>query len=172
MPRLFFALWPDDRVRAALTAQRDVVAHDYRGRPMRPDTLHLTLVFVGQVPELKVPTLIACGDRVHVPSFRLDVDARSHFKPIKLAWLGCTEPPDALHILQSRLRAEIERAGFELDDVPFEPHITLARSCTLFPAPQAVPHVDWHVESFVLVDSHQTPAGPLYRVLKFWTLDP
>ena len=64
MPRLFFALWPDDAVRDALAARRDAIAFAYGGRPMLPATFHLTLAFIGEANELKVPTLLSCGDCV------------------------------------------------------------------------------------------------------------
>lgn len=171
LPRLFFALWPDDRVRREIVARRDAIALNTGGRPMLPDTLHLTLLFIGEAAELKVPTLMACGDRVRAPSFHLTIDARSHFKRAHLAWLGSTELPAELIHLHDVLKNEIVREGFALDDQPFQPHITVARNCMHFPSPSPIDPIAWAVESFVLIDSRNTPAGPMYRVLKYWHLD-
>lgn len=171
MSRLFFALWPDDRVRAELAAQRDHIARGYAGRATRPDTLHLTLLFLGDVDELRVPTLLACGDRVKSAAFNLHIDACSHFSEARVvAWLGCTEPPAALFALHHALMTEVRAAQFAVDEIVYQPHITMARSCTIFPSPHPTPIVDWPVESFVLIDSRRTEAGPIYRVLKYWPL--
>ena len=171
MPRLFFALWPNPEVRARLVEQRDLVVRDYRGRPMRPDTLHMTLVFLGETPELRVPLALGCGDRIHAKSFAVNVDARAHFPDAKIAWLGSADPPGALQDLWNALRAELEGARFIDGDTGYQPHITVARDCLLYPSPKGIPAIEWQVEDFVLVDSTRTPGGPVYRVLRHWQLD-
>lgn len=171
MPRLFFALWPDDATRDALSGRRDAIAFAYGGKPMLPATLHLTLAFIGEANELQVPTLLSCGDHVRAPEFSLTIDAVSHFKRAHLAWLGATEWPAELIHLFDVLRNEVTQAGFALDDQPFNPHITVVRKCVHYPSPAPVLPLAWKVESFVLVDSRQTPSGPLYRVLKYWPLE-
>jgi RNA 2',3'-cyclic 3'-phosphodiesterase len=171
MPRLFFALWPDDRVRDQIVARRDAIALNTGGRPMLPGTLHMTLVFVGEAEELKVPTLISCGDRIRAPGFHLKVDARNYFTKSHLAWLGVTDLPAELVHLNDMLRNEVTAAGFPLDDRPLQPHITVARNCMRFPSPESITPIEWPIESFVLVDSRNTPSGPMYRVLKYWPLD-
>lgn len=174
MPRLFFALWPDDQTRQAIDAQRAAIAHDYAGRATRPDTLHLTLLFLGNVADLDVPTLLSCGDRIRAHSFTITLDARSHFESAKVAWLGATDPPPALAALHRALRDEAVAAGFEgVDDsfaTAFAPHVTIARRCSLFPQPRAVTPIDWPAQDFVLIDSRSTPGGPVYRVLRHWPL--
>ena len=174
MPRLFFALWPNESVRARLVEQRDLAVRDYRGRPMRADTLHMTLIFLGEAPELRVPLALGCGDRTQANSFTLNIDARAHFPDAKAAWLGCADPPAALHDLWQGLRAELKCAQFaahdDTSDVHFQPHITVSRDCLLYPSPRGVPAIEWRVEDFVLVDSTRTPGGPVYRVLRHWQL--
>jgi len=169
--RLFFALWPNDHIRAAISAQRDQVAHDYVGRPARADTLHLTLLFLGETPELQVPMLLACGDRIQAQAFTLKIDARSHFLEARVAWLGATEPPQALLALHDALSPVVHGAGFTFDEKPYQPHVTVARHCIDFPPPCAIPVIEWCVDSFVLIDSRATNSGPLYRVLKYWPLN-
>ena len=169
-PRLFFALWPDARVRAQISALRAAMAEDYCGRQTRADTLHLTLLFLGSIPDLRVPTLLACGDRVRSPSFRLTLDACSHFNESKVAWLGATEPPAALTELHHAVQREVSRDGFAEAHDAFVPHVTMARHCKLFPAPRAIPPIEWNVQDFVLIDVRTTPGGPMYRVLRHWPL--
>ena len=50
--RLFYALWPDATLAQTLsdwTAQARLHSH---GRPMRPETLHMTLAFLGSHSKL------------------------------------------------------------------------------------------------------------------------
>ncbi|MEO8102591.1 MAG: RNA 2',3'-cyclic phosphodiesterase [Betaproteobacteria bacterium] len=175
MPRLFFALWPSPDVRSRLVEQRDVAVRDYRGRPMRPDTLHMTLAFLGETPELRVPVALGCGDRVRGKCFNLHIDARAHFPDAKVAWLGCADPPGALQELWMALGEELRGAQFPFEGgdsaIGYQPHITVARDCLLFPSPKGLPAIEWPVEDFVLVDSTRTPGGPVYRVLRHWQLE-
>jgi 2'-5' RNA ligase len=171
VPRLFFALWPDETTRQALVAHRDALAHESRGRAMRPDTLHLTLAFIGEVADLRVPTLLACGDRVRARQFFLPTDCTGYFAPPRVAWLGSRVPPPDLLALQRALCEQVAGGGFTLEDTPFRPHITLVRNCMVEPSPRNIAPINWHVESFVLVHSTTTPGGPMYRVLKHWALD-
>ncbi len=169
-PRLFFALWPDEQVRREIAALRNRMAQDYCGRQTRADTLHLTLLFLGNIPDLRVPTLLACGDRVRSASFHLTLDACNHFNESKVAWLGATEPPAALAELHHAVRREAAADGFDGAHDTFVPHVTMARHCKLFPAPRAIPAIDWNVQDFVLIDVRPTPGGPVYRVLRHWPL--
>jgi 2'-5' RNA ligase len=178
MPRLFFALWPNAEIRARLVEQRDLAVRDYRGRPMRPDTLHMTLAFLGEIPDLRVALALECGDHIQAgqaKSFTLNIDARAHFVDARVAWLGCADPPGALRDLWHGMKEELERAQFTLldsaSDSDFQPHITVARDCLLYPSPKGVPAIEWPVDDFVLVDSRRTPGGPVYRVLRHWQLD-
>ena len=171
MSRLFYALWPSSEIRAQLAAQRESVVRDYAGRPMRADTLHMTLLFLGDLPELHVPTLLGCGDRVRTPAFTLNIDGRCHFPNPKVAWLGCTDPPVALNDLWMALRKEVDPVFPDHPHRDYRPHISVARDCLHFPQPCAIPTVQWHVEDFVLIDSTLTPGGPVYRVLRHWQLN-
>ncbi len=168
---MFFALWPDEITRQALVAHRDALAHESRGRAMRPDTLHLTLTFIGAVDDLRVPSLLACGDRVRARQFFLPTDCAGYFAAPRVAWLGCSAPPTGLLALQRAVCEQVVGGGFALEDTPFRPHITLVRNCKTAPAAREITPIDWHVESFVLVHSNTTPGGPMYRVLKHWALD-
>lgn len=173
MPRLFFALWPNPEVRAQLVLQRDLAAREYRGRPMRADTLHMTLVFLGQTPDIRLLEVVGCADRIRAKSFTLNIDARGHFPAAKVAWLGCTDAPAALHDLQNALRLALERGQLiqRDSDATYQPHITVARDCITWPSPTRMPAIGWRVKDFALVDATHTSDGPAYSVLRRWPLD-
>ncbi len=56
--RLFLALWPGEAVAGALDAAGLEAQRLCGGRRMRRDTLHLTLVFLGDVEASRIPGLV------------------------------------------------------------------------------------------------------------------
>ena len=59
--RLFFALWPDAGLRQSIEAARARL-YPLAGRPVDPVQLHVTLAFLGAVPDARVAPLQAlCG---------------------------------------------------------------------------------------------------------------
>ncbi|WP_287719822.1 2'-5' RNA ligase family protein [Nitrosomonas sp.] len=47
--RLFFALWPQEEARKQLARLARRIADQCAGRCVRPENLHLTLAFIGEV---------------------------------------------------------------------------------------------------------------------------
>src|SRR5205807_403857 len=62
--RLFFALWPDAGQRAALVHATRKAVRSSGGRPVPEESLHVTLAFLGSVPERRVAELQAIARRV------------------------------------------------------------------------------------------------------------
>jgi 2'-5' RNA ligase len=73
--RLFFALWPDDRVRAALAVLAAELAASCGGRATAPDNLHATLAFLGNVPAARLPEFERMAASLHGRRFELRLDA-------------------------------------------------------------------------------------------------
>jgi len=170
MSRLFFALWPDDAVRLELARYRLDLARACEGRAVSSDTLHLTLVFIGDVPETRVAALAACANRVTARGFDLVVDTAGCFKIAHVGWLGCSQPPAALFDLQLALRSEVAQAGFGLDPRKFKPHVTGVRNIGFPVKRQKLPGINWLVKSFKLIESAQSESGTAYKVLGTWDL--
>jgi hypothetical protein len=61
--RVFFALWPDADVRDQLAGLARAAAERAHGRAPPPENLHMTLVFVGEVPQDSVAPLQGIGGR-------------------------------------------------------------------------------------------------------------
>jgi 2'-5' RNA ligase len=169
--RTFFALWPSPETRAELALRATTVAKACSGRPSRPDTLHLTLVFLGATPRERMASLQALMDDIRLPRFALQLDQCGWWRHNGVAWAGARAAPEALTALQRALARGAEKLGFSLDVRPYVPHLTLARDAGRSPAAAAMPPLDWNVESFVLVASELTPEGPHYRILHERELD-
>lgn len=159
--RLFYALWPDAAVREALRA-RQRSWHWPRGAALtRPERLHMTLHFLGELPVARLPELVAAlpppGE-----TFELRLD-RDLLWSGGLAVLLASEPPPALLALHRELGAALQAQGLPLDPRPFAAHVTLARRARHAHPPSQPEPVVWRARAAVLVESLRPQGG--YRVL-------
>ena len=173
MPRLFIAVPVDDNVRANLA--RVGTAADARGVSwVRPDNLHVTLAFLGEVEERRVPDVedaaFAATEDFAGP-LRLAAQGIGAFpneRRAKVLWAGLTGDVPALIELQAALAEELRAAGFELDDKRFHPHITLARMRVPQPVPARLARLqeygEWAADELQLVESHLHASGARYVV--------
>lgn len=168
--RLFFALWPTDELRSQLAPQRLEVLRHCGGRPSLPLTLHMTLVYVGRVPEPKIAELMTIGDSILQPAFDYQIDVAACFGKANIAWLGTQRVPQALLDLQLALKNAVQAAGFPADPRAFRPHVTVARNIHTFVDPWAVEPVAWRVNQFSLINAITTPKGVRYEPLRDWPL--
>lgn len=170
--RLFFALWPDDRVRDALAAVSARLQRSTSARWVSPDKLHMTLAFLGQVQADLVGTLTeAAASGLTVAPFQLQLDRLEWWRKPGIVCLGSSSPPAALNALAGGLAANLGSAGFELEKRPFRAHLTLARKAkSLPPELERVDPVLWSVSSFTLMESQLDRKGSSYVLLQSWPL--
>ena len=166
--RLFFALWPPAPVAHRLGALAADGARRYGGKPTRPDTLHLTLLFLGEVAEDRLEWLIEAARTVHARSFALTIDGLGYWPHNHLLWAGSSTPAPALIELVARLRRALRDAGFAEEDPArdFAAHITLVRKTPKLSEPfsrATTEAIDWPVTQFSLVESRRSHAGATYR---------
>ena len=167
--RVFFALWPDERVRDALHRETQLLHRDCGGRAMRRENLHLTLVFVGAVAVERLAELKAAAGSITGSSFELVLDQLGYWRHNRIVWAAPLSVPEALRELVGSLESRLQQAGFEFDRRPYAPHVTLLRDARAPGAPAAL-HLDWSVGDFVLVESAHAAQGIAYRVLARWPL--
>jgi 2'-5' RNA ligase len=167
--RLFFALWPDARVRRGLLGIRDGLP-GFRGRPTHPEDMHITLVFLGQVE----PERRACVERavaaVRGRPFELQIDQVGFWGRPRILWCGPGSVPDELQRLVGELKAVLADCGFEPERRPYAAHVTLARKARPVRFQELERPLSWPVGEFVLVASGRGGEPPRYRVLKRWRL--
>ena len=172
--RLFFALWPNNEVREKLSIQRDLMQQEYGGsHAVVTQRLHMTLLFMAAFPEERLSALMTCGDNIRVAPFDLPINARSHFKQNKVAYLGNEPQVPSLFRLQERLVKRVAKAfGIAPARNEFNPHVAVVRGCRYFPSPRPVnPPISWRVDRFVLVHSIIGMGQEThYDVLKTWHL--
>jgi 2'-5' RNA ligase len=145
---------------------------------------HLTLKFLGDVPQERADSLVQMlGEvtRAHRPfSIHLSrVGAFPNFRRARVVWLG-VEPDPRLELLQHDLELGAEGLGFEIEGRAFRPHITLARVKTVLEVDRirrlarAARKVDFSavvdVAEMTLFESTLAPTGARYRRMHAATL--
>jgi len=102
-------------------------------RWVHPDSIHLTLEFLGDLPAARVPEVAAMLDQAcaaQVP-FRLRVGRLGCFPDARrprVLWVGLEEPTGSLVRLQAAIRRQCAAVGLDIDGRPFSPHLTLGRT--------------------------------------------
>jgi 2'-5' RNA ligase len=99
-------------------------------RWVRPENLHVTLKFIGEVPETKLATI-----RIALASARSDQPVALEFRGLgffpnekhpRVFWAGIEASPN-LKTLAADIDAATEKLGIPAEKRPFSPHLTLAR---------------------------------------------
>ncbi|MGQ9685406.1 MAG: RNA 2',3'-cyclic phosphodiesterase [Thiobacillaceae bacterium] len=168
--RVFFALWPDERVRGEL-ARVTARLHRLRGgRRTRAETIHLTLLFVGNVPRTILPALQAGAADIRLPVFELVLDQAECWRHNRIAFLTTSQTPATLLDLVTNLESRLDRLGIPFDRRPYVPHVTLLRHADCRPDGPPIQPLRWPVREFVLVESRLEAQGAQYRVLNSYPL--
>ncbi len=177
MPRLFVALEIPGPVRERLALVQGGVPG---ARWVRPENLHLSLRFIGEVDEHAAADLDAQLGRITASGFDLRIADVGSFGPDRsptTLWAGVARC-DALQHLRDKVDRAVVAAGLTADDRKFKPHVTLARlkngrrdrvhrwlSDNAFLANAPFP-----VDRFVLFRSHLNRDGASYEALAEYPL--
>ena len=101
-------------------------------RWVKPESIHLTLNFLGDVQAEKVPEIVKAMEVAAegIPPFVLRVQDTGVFPNVRrarVAWVGLSGDVDKLVRLQKNLEIILEPLGFTPEGRDFTPHLTLAR---------------------------------------------
>ncbi len=150
-----------------------------------PANWHLTLHFLGNVPAEHIPNLVVHICSGGFPAFNLKLgpaQALPNTRFPRILALGVCDGDQPLTALHQQLTAQLQAADHRSEDIPFRPHLTLARvgqksmgwharsawlglrSLSPFPA--------FEVTSFDLMQSTTVATGPVYTSLANIALAP
>ncbi len=165
--RLFFALWPSAAECAALAAWHTPLRELCGGRVMRTDTLHSTLVFLGEVEESRLELVQLLAREAVCREFELNLTAAHYWGHNHIIYAAPEETPPPLAELVRKLEAKLRNRGFHPENRPYKPHVTLLRNAQWSDAAlPRMPEVGWRFNDFVLVRSLRDEDGsPQYDVL-------
>jgi 2'-5' RNA ligase len=180
MPRLFVAVDPPAEARAHLDRALGLL-RGAAGEPrwITPERWHVTLLFLGAVPEEGVAGLrAAVGEAVaRAAPLTLRIAGAGRFgsrRRPQVFWAGLEGDVGGLTELADRLREAALGLGFAVEDRPFRSHLTVGRWRPGRPADAALPDrlagyrgPVWPVTEVALLASHLGP-NPRYDVLATW----
>lgn len=163
--RFFLAFWPDEALRVQIVRRRQLVGA--RGWRQVPDhNLHLTLVFLGNLPAERLAKIGAAVDCARGTAGEIALDRFGWFPGAQVLWLG-GDAGQQLLTLHARVCQALVGAGLTLDSRPFRPHVTLYRRVSdRADLPQPEPLL-WRPRKLVLL---QSVSGQPYRVIESWPL--
>jgi RNA 2',3'-cyclic 3'-phosphodiesterase len=129
--RVFIALDVADDIRRNITQYVDRV----RGlapnaRWARPESLHVTLKFIGEASDTRVQEIKTALSTVKAAPFEIkfqDVGFFPNPKAPRVFWIGMSAG-EALPRLAATVEAALSKLGIAAEDKPYRPHITLARA--------------------------------------------
>lgn len=105
---------------------------DVRASWDRPEKLHITLKFLGDIERSRVPSLSHAAESAAqtVKPFELSIEGAGAFPthgPPRVLWLGICDSSGGLAHLHKQLEEECARENFKREQRPFHPHLTIAR---------------------------------------------
>lgn len=162
--RLFIALWPSDEVRSGIAQWQSQWAWPERAAVVRPERLHLTLHFLGDVAPERVLELKYELAPVPTPRFELHF-GRPELWQHGIAVLRPDHSPTQLRGLHARIGLALSRIGLPVEDRPYRPHVTLARRAAGAQPPPEPPDLRWEAgRGFALVQT--LGGGRGYEILE------
>jgi 2'-5' RNA ligase len=139
------------------------------------DNIHITLIFIGEVPDNKVDLVKEAVSLLQFNKFKITMKGMGAFPSItkpRVVWVGISEGFPQLREIRSFLLKELRSRGIRPEDEKeFVPHITLGRvkgPSNLFNLANVInQHYndyfgDFIVDKVILYKSTLTPKGPIY----------
>ncbi|MBF5028671.1 RNA 2',3'-cyclic phosphodiesterase [Micromonospora sp. ANENR4] len=177
--RLFAAIYPPAVAVADLTARMKGlrVASARHARLADPANLHLTLAFLGEVPDDRLAdvkhALASAARAVRSPLLRLAGGGSFGAGRSTVLWVDVRGEVEVLDALALSIRDGLGEAGLPCDDKPFRAHLTIARPGGRVPEPDLRADLatlddytgpEWPADRLTLVHSNPGPPTRHTRV--------
>ena len=179
--RTFIAVEIDDAIRASAVALQEALAKT--GAEVKwaaPDTMHITLLFLGEVDDRELHSVCRAVKEVAAtePPFPLRVSGVGAFptpRRPKILWAGITDGATELKRLYDKLEAKLLDLGcYRKEERGYTPHLTLGRvkgEADGFALARELPkRLAWDggrtvVDEVLVFASELKPDGPEYTVI-------
>ncbi len=131
--RTFIAIEIPDEVKKQMAEAQDrLKGSGVEASWTRPEGIHLTLKFLGEVKEQRIPEVMnaLASAAAGMGRFRIEVIGGGAFpnqKNARVVWIGVSGDLDRLMALQSTVEEAMAGLGMEREDRKFTPHLTLGR---------------------------------------------
>lgn len=182
MIRIFYALKIPQNIKDFIIKKRDEISHVHEGKKWEAENkLHVTLKFVGDVDEKKLPSIFNDLDKIEKKFFsyqcnltKFDFFYRNGDPSI--LWIGLNVEP-SLDGLVNELNTIFSSYGSKIEKRNFRPHITLLRlkknpgnNFVKSFKDYILPENKFFANQTALIKSELLPAGSVYTELKNYNL--
>ena len=186
--RLFVACELPEDVRGVVGELVDTLREQSNGavRWVNPKSLHVTLKFLGEVPERQIPSVkVALKEAVvRHSAFFLEFSNIGSFggrEGLRLMWAAVAGDVLRLEALARDVNRALSVVGFEPETRPFRPHLTLGRVRNDVPTRQRaeievavgkikIPKCEWRTTEMSLVRSRLQPGGARHDTIATFPL--
>jgi 2'-5' RNA ligase len=148
-------------------------------RWVNPEKIHLTIKFFGSVEESRIDSIFKSIEEPIRDTSPFSIKVRGigafpNLRNPRVIWMGLADGREVLISLQKQIEAQLEKIGFEPEDRPFHPHLTLGRMKSSRRKEELAGKMERHkeeefgdlkVERVVLFKSDLRPSGPIYTPL-------
>lgn len=184
--RLFAAIDVDSQVRKRIANFQDRLKRELnlsarQVKWVRPDQVHLTVKFLGEVADKDLTKVcdVVTRTAARFDAFDLQVCSVGVFgNPARVVWVGCDLCP-TLSNLQRELEEQFFQIGWDKEHRSFAGHLTLCRIKNAAVGREITPIVEAYkdevfgtvsVQELLLFESRLSSTGPEYSVICTGTL--
>ncbi len=175
--RCFVAIELPEKIRQRLgELQKRLGELDRFVRWVRPEQIHLTVKFLGEVPDRQVSAVCAAAVTAAgaAEPFEIEVSGTGCFPDrgaVRVLWAGIPKLPPTLLAVQQAMEQRYADLGFPKENRAFRPHLTLGRTREGASASMVRAAVEreagfmvgrFHVEALTVFQSILKPTGPTY----------
>ncbi len=146
---------------------------------VKPGNIHITLKFLGEVPEDKINEVFSAAEKAVEGTNRFAMNLKSmgafpDFKRPRVIWIGSGSGEEELSYLAGKVEDEMEKIGFPKEGRKFSAHFTIGRVKSpknMEKLMELVKSSDFvtdeiEVNEVVVMRSQLHPAGAIYTPLK------
>jgi 2'-5' RNA ligase len=179
--RLFIAVDISDEARKRVREYIEVLkanARETRVSWTKPENLHLTLKFLGDVDQSRIVLLTTALEQIVKALSPIDLEISgtgvfpSTGKP-KVLWIGVDDVSGDLAKAAQSIEEACDKLGFAREDRKFSPHLTIgrvrepshARELAEQHLENGFASIQFPVSEIVLYESKLSPAGSIYTPL-------
>jgi len=180
-----------DRIRSFVAADlddttiRDRIVNAQQGlkqtgaalKIVEPEIMHLTLRFLGEIPQSTVERLKEAMNELKFSKFEVEFTGLGVFpniRRISVVWVGIKQGQEQLNEIFHQLEPKLRQLGLPADNKGFSPHMTIARVRSGLNREALVKYVEglsgqefgrMPVNAVRLKKSVLTPKGPIYTTI-------
>jgi len=143
--------------------------------------LHITIKFIGDLEEKRIPKLISALQNIADSSYSFNLSFTKFGFFFKndlpaILWVGVSETSE-LFVLRDIIENELFEIGFEKENKKYKPHLTLLRlnknddiANVKFILKKKISNIQFRVSHFSLFKSELKMSGSEYKIIKKYDL--